>query len=111
MNIDAGDIVWAEFGSGAGTEQSGRRPAIVLSSADYHSISPRAVVCPITTTERQWPFDVGLPRHLRARGFVLVDQVRSVDRASRIFRIIERAPADVLERVRFALASLMGMAA
>ena len=111
MIPDAGDIAWVEFCVTVGTEQSERRPALILSGAGYHSRAPRAVVCPITTTERSWPFDVALPPGLRTRGFVLVDQIRSVDRTGRVFRLIERAPSDVVESVRLALASLLGIAA
>jgi mRNA interferase MazF len=50
-----------------------------------------------------------LPEGLRTRGVVLVDQVRTIDRAARLFRIIERAPTDFLAEVMIVLISLLGL--
>src|SRR5260221_6589323 len=96
----AGDIAWIEFGDTRGTEDSGRRPGLVLSGISSHQRSPRAVVCPISANEGLWPLNVALPSGLRTRGVVLVDQVRTIDRAGRLFCIVERAPADFLLEVK-----------
>jgi mRNA interferase MazF len=109
MLPDAGDIVWVELDPVLGSEQAGRRPALVLSHRSYHEESPRAVVCPITSKDHQWPFNVALPAGLRTRGTVLVDQVRTVDRSTRVFAIIERAPQIVIDEVLGRLAALLGI--
>jgi len=113
MDPDLGDIAWVEFGPVLGTEQAGRRPALVLSNKNYHEQSWRAVVCPITRKQRVWPFNVALPPGLATTGMVLVDQVRSIDRSKRMFGIIEWAPADLVAEVQgrlFALLRLDGVA-
>jgi mRNA interferase MazF len=107
MLPDAGDIVWAEFDPVLGSEQAGRRPALVLSHRGYHEESPRAVVCPITSRDHQWPFNVSLPAGLRTSGSVLVDQVRTIDRSKRVFAIIEHAPQSLLDEVLARLAALL----
>jgi mRNA interferase MazF len=107
MLPDVGDIAWIEFDPVKGTEQWGRRPGLILTSRDYHRLSPRAMVCPITSKERPWAFNVLLPPGLRTRGTVLVDQMRAIDRAGRMFEIIERAPAELLAEVRGRLAGLL----
>jgi mRNA interferase MazF len=109
MLPEAGDITWVELDPIKGTEQSGRRPALILSEFIYHQVSGRAVICPITTSERRWPFNVPLPAGLLTQGVVLVDQIRTVDRSERMFRVIERAPAAVLAEVRARLAALVGL--
>ena len=109
MLPDLGDIAWVEFDPVLGTEQAGRRPALVLSSRSYHEESWRAVVCPITSKERPWPFNVPLPSGLKTSGVVLVDQVRAIDRSQRRFDIIEQAPDSVVDQVRGRLAALMGI--
>jgi mRNA interferase MazF len=109
MQPDAGDIAWVEFGAIRGTEQAGRRPALLISGRAYHKVSPRAVVCPITTTERDWPFDAALPQTCETQGFVLVDQVRTVDRLQRMFDFIETVPPGFLAEVRGRLAALLGL--
>lgn len=109
MLLEAGDIVWAEFDPALGTEQAGRRPALVVTRAIYHEGCGRALVCPISRTQREWPFEVSLREGMKTAGVVLVDQVRIVDRAARIFGIVEAAPAEVLAEVRGKLAALIGI--
>jgi mRNA interferase MazF len=104
---DVGDIVWVEFDPVLGTEQAKRRPALVLTDQSYHQRSPRAIVCPISSVPHTWPFNVSLPEGLKTKGAVLVDQVRAIDRAARMFKIIERAPMDVVTAVRAKLAVLV----
>ena len=77
---DRGDLVWLDFDPQAGREQAGRRPALVLSPRAYHQHTPYAVVCPITTRVKGYPFEVVLPAGLPIAGAVLADQVESIDR-------------------------------
>jgi mRNA interferase MazF len=106
---DAGDIAWVEFDLVLGTEQAGRRPGLVLTTRSYHENSRRAVVCPITSNARPWPFNVSLPKGLRTKGVVLVDQVRAIDRTQRMFATIESAPGELIAEVRAKLAALLGI--
>jgi len=108
MLPDVGDIAWVELDPVKGAEQAGRRPALVLSDVIYHEASKRAVICPIASAARPWPFNVELPQGLKIAGVVLVDQVRTIDRAERMFDIIERAPKELLSEVRGKLAALLG---
>lgn len=108
MLPEPGDIAWVELDPVKGSEQVGRRPALIVSERIYHEASRRAVICPISRTERPWPFNVQLPSGLKTNGAVLVDQVRTIDRAERMFEIIERAPAAVMAEVRGRLAALLG---
>ncbi|HVV94669.1 MAG TPA: type II toxin-antitoxin system PemK/MazF family toxin [Hyphomicrobiales bacterium] len=105
--IDVGDIVWVDFNPGRGTEQLGHRPALVLTDRSFHEVSPRAVVCPITSRVRGWSTEVELPADAKTHGAILVDQVRSVDRTMRGFRFVERVPAETLRQVRGRLAALL----
>ncbi len=106
---DAGDIVWVDFDPVRGTEQAGRRPALVLTSRLYHEASNRSLVCPITRRLREWPTDIVLPTGLKTKGAVLLDQIRAVDRRHRMFGLIERVPDDALAKVRLHLAALLGI--
>jgi mRNA interferase MazF len=104
---DVGDIVWVEFDPVRGSEQAKRRPALVLTSQDYHQRSPRAVVCPISSNPHPWVFNVPLPAGMKTRGAVQVDQIRSIDRTERMFRTIESAPQQLVRNVRMTLAALV----
>lgn len=108
MVPEAGDIAWFNFDPVMGTEQSGRRPGLILTSADYHLRSGRAIVCPITSKPSLWPFNVVLPDGMKTSGLVLVDQIRTVERAGRMLRLIERAPDDVMRTVHRNLGALLG---
>lgn len=49
---EPGDVLWIDFSPTLGTEQSGRRPALVLSETTYNHASGRALVAPITSRVR-----------------------------------------------------------
>ncbi|SRR5579871_350159 len=107
MLPEIGDVAWVEFDPAMGTEQAGRRPALILSDRTYHELSRRAVVCPISARARPWPFNVPLPPGMITTGLVLVDQIRTIDRTQRMFKIIEHAPDMVIAAVRGCLAALL----
>ncbi|MEL6062712.1 MULTISPECIES: type II toxin-antitoxin system PemK/MazF family toxin [unclassified Methylobacterium] len=104
-----GDLILVEFGPVCGTEQDGRRPALVISEALMNAATRRVVVCPITSDVEPWPTKVMLPVGLRVRGAVLTDQVRSIDQRARILRRLGVAPAAVLVEVRHQIAKLLGL--
>lgn len=108
MLPEAGDIAWVDLDPVKGTEQAGRRPALIVSELIYHEASTRAVICPISNVERPWPFNVSLPAGMQTTGAVLVDQIRTVDRSERLFRVVERAPREVLAEVRARIVALVG---
>jgi mRNA interferase MazF len=110
-SLNAGDIVWADFDPVLGTEQGGRRPAIVLTSSDFHEQDERSIVCPITRNMNPWPTKVFLPGGMRTSGAVLCDQIRNVHRQGRGVRFIEHAPDEVLADVRAIVGSILGISA
>jgi mRNA interferase MazF len=106
---ERGALVWVDFTPQSGREQAGHRPALVMSPRIYHERSKLAVVCPITSNTRPWPWKVMLPDGLAVSGAVLVDQVRSVDRIARRLRLAGDAPQTVVAEVQAKLAALLGM--
>ena len=106
---DRGSLVWMEFSPQAGSEQHGRRPAIVLTTMAYHKRSRLAVVCPITSKSKGWPMEVALPDGLPVSGVVLVDHVKSIDRDARKMEIAGHAPQEVLSEIDARLAPLLSL--
>ncbi|MBS0276232.1 MAG: type II toxin-antitoxin system PemK/MazF family toxin [Proteobacteria bacterium] len=106
---ERGSIVWLEFSPHAGHEQAGRRPAIVLTPRVYHARTHKAVVCPITNKERGWPLEVKLPPGLAVSGVVLVDEIRSVDRAARYMKVVGTAPQTVLDEINAKLVPFLNL--
>ena len=97
-----GDLVWFDFDPQPGHEQGGRRPAVVLSPKAYNQLIGLALVCPVTSREKGYPFEVKLPVGLPVAGVVLADHVKSQDwrarRAERIGQLDETTLTAVLQR-------------
>ncbi len=106
---DRGDIVWFTFDPQAGREQAGRRPALVLSPALYNRRASLALVCPITSHIKGYPFEVGLPEGLPVAGVVLADHVKSADWQVRRARLAGKATDSVLLEVTAKLRPLLAM--
>jgi len=103
-----GDLVWISFNPQAGHEQSGRRPAVVISPEQYNRRVGLALFCPVTTQVKGYPFEVGIPEHSGAAGVALADQVKSFDWRSREAQFIGELPGDtisaILQRINLLLA-------
>jgi len=96
---ERGALIWLTFTPQSGREQAGRRPALVVSPSAYNSKVGLALVCPITSKVKGYPFEVPLPDGGPVQGVVLADQLRSLDWRSRQADIIGTVPIAVLERV------------
>ena len=106
---ERGDLVWLTFDPQAGREQAGRRPALVLSPAPYNRRASLALVCPITSQVKGYPFEVALPEGLPISGVVLADQVKSADWAARRARLAARTPSEIMVEVAAKLWPLLGL--
>jgi len=96
---ERGDIVLLQFNPQAGHEQSGKRPALVLSPKAYNSKVGLAVFCPITSNIKGYPFEVIFPERFKISGAVLADQVKSLDWRARKAKKLGRFPGDLLKEV------------
>ena len=105
---NAGDLVWLTFDPQAGREQAGRRPALVLSPSPYNRRSGLALVCPVTSHVKGYPFEVTLPPGLPLGGVILADHLKSVDWRMRRAKPAGRLPSHVLRDVLERLAPLLG---
>lgn len=104
---DRGDIIWLMFNLRAGHEQAGRRPALVLSPAAYNQRVGLALVCPITSQIKGYPFEVPLPTGLPVTGVVLADQIKSLDWRVRQATLIATVPATLVADVLGRLGTLL----
>lgn len=103
---ERGDLIWLDFDPQAGHEQAGRRPALVLSPKTYHRRSRLAIVCPITSRIKAYPFEVPISG-LDRPSAVLADQVRSLDLAARQVKFIAKADAQTVQTVSRLAAALI----
>jgi mRNA interferase MazF len=94
-----GDIVWLNFTPQSGHEQRGKRPALVISNEFFNRKTGLAFVCPITSTQKDYPLHVKLSPDMKISGFVMVEQVKSVDYHSRGVEFVEKAAPEILNEV------------
>jgi mRNA interferase MazF len=106
---DRGDLVWLDFTPHAGTEQGGRRPALVLSGQDFNIATGLAYVCPITNQGKGSSFEVPLPKGAKLTGFALSDNVRSVDWIARKAELHGTSSMDFLHEVLGRLEAILAV--
>lgn len=85
-----GDIAWISLNPHEGHEQTGRRPALVLSPYSYNRKTGLAIFCPITSVIKGYPFEVKIGQNYPVNGVILADQVKSLDWRIRIAEYICR---------------------
>lgn len=98
--------MWLDISPQTGREQSGWRPALVVSPSAYNAKVGLALFCPITSKEKGFPFEVRLPVGGKVSGVVLTDQLKSLAWCVRAARFAEYAPAEVTSEV---LAKVLGL--
>ena len=104
----AGDLIWVDFDPQAGREQTKRRPALVVTDQSYNRASGLAIVCPLTSRRKSYPF--ALPVVVdKIEGAVLVDQLKSMDWAARKAAFHSKADDALLTKVRAYLGVLLGI--
>jgi mRNA interferase MazF len=105
---DRGDIILIEFSPETGTEMAGEHRAIVLSEQAFSVATGWVVVCPITTKIKGSPFEVQIPRGLKAHGCVVASELRTIDYLVRRARFMEKAPRQLLQQVQAIACATMG---
>jgi mRNA interferase MazF len=86
-----------------------RRPAVVLSRRIYNEKANRAVVGPLTSHAKGYPFEVALPAGSRFRGAILADQMKSLDWRPHEAQKAGKIPAETLEQVPKRMGTLIGI--
>jgi mRNA interferase MazF len=104
---DRGDAVWISMTPQSGREQPGRRPAVVLSPARYNGKVGLAVLCPITSQVKGYPFEVRIPEGLPVEGVILADQAKSLDWKERQAELICRLPVETVREALLKLNALL----
>lgn len=105
-----GDLVWLLFDPQSGREQAGRRPALVLSQEAYNRPSGLALMCPVTSKIKGYPFEVELQEG-EITGVVLADQIKSLDWVGREASFISRASEELVDQVIQKISMLLSSSA
>jgi len=97
--VNQGDLISINFTPAKGREQSGERPALVISNTKYNKRSGFVLACPITRTKKALNIRVPLDDRTKTQGDILCEQVRIIDLTERPYRVIESAPQNILHEV------------
>jgi mRNA interferase MazF len=103
---DTGDIAFLDFDPQVGREQAKRRPALILTDSRYNKASGLAVVCPLTSKIKPYPFTLPVTVG-NVNGAVLVDQIKSLDWEGRNAEFHSKAPALLVSKARQYIAVLL----
>ncbi|OJW50561.1 MAG: mRNA-degrading endonuclease [Alphaproteobacteria bacterium 41-28] len=102
-----GDIVWIELDPSLGSEMKKTRAAVVLSPIDYNKKVGLALICPITSYQKGYPFEVELSSKAKIKGVILADQVKSLDWRARKAKFEEKVPQNVILEVVEKISALL----
>jgi mRNA interferase MazF len=109
-----GDVISITLDPQSGQEQMGRRPALVISNDAFNRRVGLAMVCPLTNTARGVPFHLPIPAETGLTGFVMVEQLKSLDYrrrgAKRIGQVSSGFLEEVLDIVRACIEKPSGLA-
>ncbi len=94
---DRGDIIWVDLNPRVGHEQSGHRPALVLSPRKFNEKTGLAIVCPITSKVKGLPLEIKI-KDGKINGAILPMHIKSIDIAVRHVRYVQKASRDVLNQ-------------
>ena len=94
-----GELVSLDFDPQSGHEQRGKRPALVLSKEAFNERTGMAICCPITNTDRKISLHIQVTDRCSLTGFVMCDQVKSLDFRARRMKCIECAPRELVDDV------------
>jgi mRNA interferase MazF len=105
---DQGDLAWINFDPQTGREQAKNRPALILTASDFNVTTGSLVVCPITRTERPWRTRVKLVGTTTI-GFIMIEQLKSLEWLARGAAFIERVPQSLLDDVKSRIGTMLDL--
>ena len=97
--VKQGMIIKLNFNPQIGHEQSGYRPAVVISNNIFNQKAKLAIVCPITNTNNKFPLHIELDKRTKTKGVILCEHLKSLDLRKRKYEVIENLPPDILKNV------------
>lgn len=85
-----GDVVYLDFNPTKGHEQSGFRPAVIISNNIFNENTKMVMVCPVTSNEKDFPTHYCLEDTQKIFGSVLCEHIRSIDYEIRNLKFVEK---------------------
>lgn len=78
---------------------------MVLSNQIFNRRVGLAIMCPVTNTDRRFPFHLTVPTDTGLTGFVMVEQLKSVDYLQRNAEFLGKVDREFLDEVALILSA------
>lgn len=113
LNVRRGDIYWVDFGIPAGSEQGGRRPALIIQNDIGNKSSTTTIIAAITSTtyKKNYPFLVEISKKesgLSKDSTVNLAQIRTIS-TNRLSNIIGRLSLNKISEIDEAIQASLGL--
>lgn len=96
-DLETGDIIRVDISPTKGHEQSGYRPAVILTNPkDQKVLNGMVSIAPITGTKKGFPTHISLGSNTTIQGVILMEHHRMIDLGFRDFKYVEKLPDDLL---------------
>ena len=105
--LERGTLIKVSFDPTVGHEQSGNRPALVVSDRVFHNATGFALCMPITSKQKSLLFEIEI-KGKKVTGVALPHSTRMLDLEAREFTVIEKVPKEALEKVQIILKKIVG---
>lgn len=98
VSYKKGDIIKVNFNPTIGREQSGYRPAIVISNSNFFDKTGLLVILPITRTDNGFPLHIPLQETV-TDGWVLCEHLKTIDASAKKIKYIESVSDEMIKRI------------
>ncbi|MCL2019295.1 MAG: type II toxin-antitoxin system PemK/MazF family toxin [Oscillospiraceae bacterium] len=107
MRLNQGDIIRVNFNPTIGSEQQGKRPAVIISNNFVIQNTCIILVAPVTSKQGNSALNVALDEKTKTAGAVLCAHTRSLDLSKRPYDFIEKLPPEKLKEILDVVVSLV----
>ncbi len=98
MELRQYQIVLVNLDPTIGSEIKKTRPCVIVSPDEMNRYLRTIIIAPMTTVSRNYPTRVRV-RHDRKNGWVVIDQIRTIDK-KRIIKILGKLTSAEIKRVK-----------
>ena len=96
MVIRQYEVYWINLDPTIGSEIKKTRPCVVISPNDMNDNINTILIAPLTSTSKNYPTRIRIDLH-KKKGWIVLDQIRSIDKKRLIKKIGSISKDDVLK--------------
>lgn len=111
FNVERGELYFANLDPVEGSEQGGVRPVLIIQNDTGNKFSTTTIVAPITSykhNKKEIPTHYILNRILENKSFVLMEQIRVIDK-TRLIRYIGKLKESEMGKIDKMIAISLGL--